>query len=558
MTTCTSCGQAVDEAEPRCPACGAAIPEAVAPIAVPAPPAAAPVSPTTAGASSTIAAAPPAAAVAAVEPAEPVSPLAAAPFASLGDRTLAVLLDLLVLVAIFWAAGMGLAPRLGGLTAEGFNLEGWPALLVIGVSALVFLAYYVCLEWWFGATLGKFVAGARVAGVDGGRIDFRRALIRNLLRVIDALPLYLVAAIFVLLTKKQQRLGDIAARTVVTRRDYPGPARAAAVLVLVALPVAAIAGTWSLRAPAAGESTGPTATSTTTATTPTTGSAATASGSATGSTAGGGGTASGAAVIAGQGARMAPVADGPLTLSNVRAAEGPEGPDRPDTRYEPGESATFRFDVSGYDTSPGKGQVRIRFLARDPFDVVMLKQVETIQEQPADEPSFKGWARISLPEFAWPGTYYIDFTIADLAANREVATSVPFTVAGTPIEPSDTLTLRNFRLTDGKDGPLRQSAAYRAGDTLWIAFDVVGFKADGEGTVRFTEEAVVTWGSQRSDQMHLLDVNSRFSYVPRRIPVTNHLTLGGMSPGDYVMTLTFTDSIGNQRHEQPVRFTIQQ
>jgi len=543
MTTCTSCGQTVDEAGLRCPGCGAVVSEPLAPIAVPALATASPASP--------------AAAVAAVEPAEPVPSLAAAPFASLGDRTLAVLLDLLVLVAVFWAAGMGLAPRLGGLTAEGFNLEGWPAFLVIGVSALAFLVYYVCLEWWFGATLGKFVAGARVAGVDGGRIDFRRALIRNLLRVIDALPLYLVAAIFVLLTKKQQRLGDIAARTVVTRRDYPGPARAAAVLVLVALPVAAIAGTWSLRAPAAGESTGPTATSTTTTTTPTTEPEATARGSAS-STAGGGGAVSGGAVIAGQGARMAPVANGPLTLSNLRAAEGPEGADRPDTRYEPGESATFRFDVSGYDTSPGKGRVRIRFSARDPFDVVMVKQVETIQEQPADELSFKGWARISLPEYAWPGTYYIDFTIADLAANREVATSVPFTVAGAPIEPSDTLTLRNFRLTDGKDGPLRQSAAYRAGDTLWIAFDVVGFKADGEGTVRFTEEAVVTWGSQRSDQMHLLDVDTRFSYVPRRIPVTNHLTLGGMSPGDYVMTLTFADSIGNQRHEQPVRFTIQQ
>jgi len=103
---------------------------------------------------------------------------------------------------------VSIVQRFGGLTAEGFSLEGWPALLVIRVSALVFLAYYVCLEWWFGATLGKFVAGAWITGVDGGRIDFRRSLIRNLLRVIDALPLNLVAAILVLSTKRQ-RLGDI-------------------------------------------------------------------------------------------------------------------------------------------------------------------------------------------------------------------------------------------------------------------------------------------------------------------------------------------------------------
>jgi uncharacterized RDD family membrane protein YckC len=211
----------------------------------------------------------------------------AASLASLGDRALAVLLDLLVLGAIFWTAGMALTPRLGGLTLEGFNLRGWAALLVIGISAVGFLAYHVCLEWWFGATLGKFVAGARITGIDGGRIDFRQVLIRNLLRVVEAVPLYLVAAILVILTKKRQRLGDVAARTVVTTRDYPGAARVAALLALVALPVASIAGTWSLRAPAAGGPITPTAASKTTATPPTTRPVAKAIGSASGSTAGG-------------------------------------------------------------------------------------------------------------------------------------------------------------------------------------------------------------------------------------------------------------------------------
>jgi uncharacterized RDD family membrane protein YckC len=483
----------------------------------------------------------------------------AATFASLGDRTLAVLLDLLVLVAIFWAAGMGLAPRLGGLTSEGFNLEGWPAVVIIAISAVVFLAYHVCLEWWFGATLGKFVAGARITGVDGGRLDFRRSLIRNLLRVIDAVPIYLVAAILVLVTKKRQRLGDIVARTVVTRRDYPGLGRVAALLVLIVLPVAAIAGTWSLRAPASGESTGPAATTATTTTaTTTSGSPASASGSTSDSTASASGATGGAAVSTDQGARMAPVTDGPLTLDNVRAAEGPDGPDRPSASYKPGDSATLRFDVSGFDTSPGKGQVRIRFSARDPFDVVIVKPVESIQEQPADKTPFKGWARISLPEYAWPGKYHIDLTVVDLAANREVAASVPFTVEGMPIEPSDTLTLRNVRLTDGESGPPRPNATYRRGETLWIAFDVVGFKADADGTVRFKEEAAVGLSSERDPQQQLLEVNDRFAYVPRRIPITNHLKLNEMPPGDYAMTLTFTDSIGNQRYEHAVRFTIQQ
>jgi hypothetical protein len=66
-----------------------------------------------------------------------------------------------------------------------------------------------------------------------------------------------------------------------------------------------------------------------------------------------------------------------------------------------------------------------------------------------------------LPEYAWPGEYHIDLTIADLAANRQVKTSVPFTVEGMPIEPSDTLTLRNVRLTDGSNRPLHGLAIHR-------------------------------------------------------------------------------------------------
>jgi hypothetical protein len=127
-----------------------------------------------------------------------------------------------------------------------------------------------------------------------------------------------------------------------------------------------------------------------------------------------------------------------------------------------------------------------------------------------------------------------------------------------PIEPSDTLTLRNVRLTDGESGPPRPNATYRRGETLWIAFDVVGFKADADGTVRFKEEAAVGLSSERDPQQQLLEVNDRFAYVPRRIPITNHLKLNEMPPGDYAMTLTFTDSIGNQRYEHAVRFTIQQ
>jgi len=54
---------------------------------------------------------------------------------------------------------------------------------------------------------------------DGSPIGWSESIIRNLLRIVDALPtLYLLGAILVLVTDDEQRLGDIAANTVVVKR----------------------------------------------------------------------------------------------------------------------------------------------------------------------------------------------------------------------------------------------------------------------------------------------------------------------------------------------------
>jgi hypothetical protein len=55
----------------------------------------------------------------------------------------------------------------------------------------------------------------------------------------------------------------------------------------------------------------------------------------------------------------------------------------------------------------------------------------------------------------------------------------------------------------------------------------------------------------------VLDIDRQFFYVPRRLPVTNHITLGAMPAGDYQARLTETDAVDSQRHEQGFRFSIQ-
>jgi len=87
---------------------------------------------------------------------------------------------------------------------------------------VISVGYGIVLEWrWRGQTIGKRVFGLRVIDVQGLRLQFSQIALRNLLRPIDSLPLlYLVGGTAALTTRLGQRLGDLAANTVVARERY--------------------------------------------------------------------------------------------------------------------------------------------------------------------------------------------------------------------------------------------------------------------------------------------------------------------------------------------------
>ena len=98
--------------------------------------------------------------------------------------------------------------------------------LAILLPFAVNIGYSMVLEWlWRGQTLGKFVVGSRVMDVQGLRLHFSQVVIRNLIRLFDALPLfYLVGGVAMMVSRRAQRLGDLAANTVVIRvRKAPQP-----------------------------------------------------------------------------------------------------------------------------------------------------------------------------------------------------------------------------------------------------------------------------------------------------------------------------------------------
>jgi uncharacterized RDD family membrane protein YckC len=88
----------------------------------------------------------------------------------------------------------------------------------IAVSALVYIIYFILLEWLLMGSLGKLILGLRVVNRQGGKISFAQSVIRNFIRIVDSLPFfipYVLGYIFVITRKSHKRLGDMAANTFV-------------------------------------------------------------------------------------------------------------------------------------------------------------------------------------------------------------------------------------------------------------------------------------------------------------------------------------------------------
>jgi uncharacterized RDD family membrane protein YckC len=92
-----------------------------------------------------------------------------------------------------------------------------------GVATLsyfvVSIGYGIVCEWlWRGQTVGKRLFRLRVVDSEGLRLQFNQIVTRNLLRFVDSLPaFYFVGGLVCWFNPKCQRLGDIAANTVVIR-----------------------------------------------------------------------------------------------------------------------------------------------------------------------------------------------------------------------------------------------------------------------------------------------------------------------------------------------------
>ncbi|MBI5802205.1 MAG: RDD family protein [Verrucomicrobia bacterium] len=105
----------------------------------------------------------------------------------------------------------------------GLVSEDFATALGILIFFLAQVGYGIGCEWWWrGQTLGKRLLRLRVMDAQGLQLQFSQVVIRNLLRFVDGLPgPYLVGGIACLVSQRAQRLGDLAANTIVVRQPQP-------------------------------------------------------------------------------------------------------------------------------------------------------------------------------------------------------------------------------------------------------------------------------------------------------------------------------------------------
>ncbi len=411
----------------------------------------------------------------------------------------AQLIDLGIVFLMFFLVGTAVATRTGGLTPTGFEVTGVPALYILGIVSLAALLYFWVLEGAFGATLGKAICNLRVRRATGNPCGFGPSLVRNLLRPVDYFPFFLFGLIAVLKTARQQRLGDLAAKTVVV----PQPSKKAQITGLALFLLC------------------------------------------------------GAALIWGSFALREAI---PLAIDEFHFTEGEAGPPMEKT-YRPGGELHLIFLLSGVRRDQaGLANTAVVFNALDPQGKLILKPVhlEIKDTKAQGGPQVPVKFHLTLPQYAGNGAHSIQIEVEDRLANKTLKQAISYQVEGPKLSPNAPFGIQDYQFRS-QDGAANAAAAYPPGSKVESTFLVRGFKLGEENRAKLRLDMSVfsAQGEKLLDQPGLLEVDNPFFYPPAYLPLNTSLnTPSSIAPGNYRIHYVLQDIVGKQTVEWDQGFTI--
>ena len=461
----------------------------------------------------------------------------------LGDRLLAMFLDGILLIPVFALLGIYAGSRWGGLTGNGFSLEGAPALAVIAAAVTIALIYFIVLEGLLGRTIGKALLGIQVRRSDGSAVSIRHSFIRNLIRPIDAIGVYLVGLAFALFTRRRQRLGDLAAGTVVIDNALRKITFAAIFILWIALMAL---GAWgnvnafraaALRLKEEGQAKRD-------AVAPASENASVAAQSQP------------AAV-----SQTAP--SGEFEIAGLQFTSGENGQQRPSSPYRPGEMVDARYAVRGYSRSADDQiDVLLSVSAFDPSGALLHQPWESRlkQQAGADSAEINGSMNLQLPNFVQSGTYKVVIKADDLLQGKTQQSFLEFEVSAPEIAPAASLEVRNLALGTNPNPLPAGMATLRAAERLYMAMNIFApdFK-DNKCDLQIDYKLLAPDGAVLMEKPGWLKIADEFYYHPPvfYLPVSGEFTLpADAAAGTYTQQYKIVDNISGRSVEHAIQFQV--
>jgi len=224
-------------------------------------------------------------------------------------------------------------------------------------------------------------------------------------------------------------------------------------------------------------------------------------------------------------------------------------------RVVPGETVFFRFSALDFKVGEnakvlltGHAQAfDSRGVAINPKDEAGV--ASSLREEDKDwKPRFN--FQFQIPSLAPPGPYKIRFDATDDQSKATASGQTTFQVDGRDVPASPTLVIRNlaFYRTADDETPAR-TVSYRAGDMVWVKFDVTGYKHGEQQAMDMVYDVNVTApdGKQLFNQESAAVERNQAFYPQPWVPGVFSLTLqANMRVGEYTITITAHDGIGKQ------------
>lgn len=254
-----------------------------------------------------------------------------------------------------------------------------------------------------------------------------------------------------------------------------------------------------------------------------------------------------------------------LKVANPVASQFEDGPPLGSLRLVPGEIVHFSFIAENYRRSAaGRVELTGHVEIFDPrgISISPAEEIPLITNLSEEDKNWKAKLRteIALPTIAPPGTYKVKFSATDEQSHQSSSGEANFQVDAKYVAPGNELAIRELHFfRNQEDQTALITPVYRAGDSVWVKFYMVGYKLGGQNAIDTAYDVDVE-GPDGKSIMHQEDaaMQKSLSYYPQPyIPAIFNLTLKPTtSHAVFKVVITARDAMGKQTTTEKAEFQV--